>query len=142
MDDATLWWIAAGLLVAAELCTGSIYLLMLALGATAGAIAAHLGLGNTAELVIAALTGCLTTLGWYAYRRHRASRAPSVHADRSVILDIGETVQVADWDAQGQTRVQYRGASWSARYVGAQPRHPGPHRIAALHGNQLELDSL
>ena len=40
---ATWWWIAAGVLVAAELASGTFYLLMLALGAGAGGSA---GLGN------------------------------------------------------------------------------------------------
>lgn len=142
MDDATLWWIAAGLLVAAELTTGSFYLLMLALGAAAGAVAAHLGLGGTAEVAIAALTGGLATAGWYAYRRRQGGEAPDVQADRNVNLDVGETVQVQAWDEQGRTQVQYRGASWSARYIGTPPAQPGPHRIAKLHGNQLELDTL
>ncbi|MBA3625982.1 MAG: NfeD family protein, partial [Methylibium sp.] len=35
---ATLWWIAAGVLIAAELATGTFYLLLLALGATAAAL--------------------------------------------------------------------------------------------------------
>ena len=142
MDDATLWWIAAGLLVAAEMTTGSFYLLMLALGAAAGAIAAHLGLGGTAEVAIAALTGGLATAGWYLYRRNKGGEAPDVQADRNVNLDVGETVQVAAWDEQGRTQVQYRGANWSARYIGSPPALPGPHRIAKLHGNQLELDTL
>ena len=34
---STGWWLAAGVLVAAELATGTFYLLMLALGAAAGA---------------------------------------------------------------------------------------------------------
>ena len=42
---ATVWWIAAGLLVVAELASGTFYLLMLALGAGAGALAAHFALG-------------------------------------------------------------------------------------------------
>ncbi len=142
MDDATIWWIAAGLLVAAELTTGSIYLLMLAAGAAAGAISAHLGLGGTAEVAIAALTGGLGTAGWYLYRRRQGREAPDVLADRNVNLDVGETVQVSSWDANGRTQVQYRGANWTARYVGSSPAQPGPHRIAKLHGNQLELDTL
>ena len=51
---ATIWWVAAGVLVAVELATGSFYLLMLALGAAAAAIAAHLGFGiNTPEAAAA-----------------------------------------------------------------------------------------
>ncbi len=142
MSDATLWWILAGVLVAAELTTGSIYLLMLALGAAVGALAAHLGLSDTAQLTLAALSGGLGTAGWYLYRRRQGREAPDVQADRNVNLDVGETVQVSAWDEQGHTRVQYRGAAWSARYIGQPPALPGPHRIAKLQGNQLELDTL
>ena len=38
-SHATTWWIVAGVLVAAELATGTFYLLMLALGAAAAAMA-------------------------------------------------------------------------------------------------------
>ena len=41
---ATFWWLAAGGLVIAELLSGSFYLLMLALGTAAGAVAAQAGL--------------------------------------------------------------------------------------------------
>ena len=44
--DFTGWWIAVGLLVAAEMFTGTFYLLMLAIGMTAGAVAAHLRLSQ------------------------------------------------------------------------------------------------
>lgn len=142
MDDATLWWILAGVLVAAELTTGSFYLLMLALGAAAGAIAAHLGLGFTAQVVVASLTGGLSTLAWYLHRRRQAQDGPDVQANRNVNLDIGESVLVAQWDAQGLTQVQYRGANWRARFAGSGNPEPGPHRITALHGNQLELDKV
>jgi membrane protein implicated in regulation of membrane protease activity len=142
MDDATLWWILAGVLVAAELTTGSFYLLMVALGAAAGALAAHLGLSFTAQVVAASLTGGLSTLAWYLHRRRHAQDGPDVQANRNVNLDIGESVQVAQWDDQGLTQVQYRGANWRARFAGSGSPQPGPHRITALHGNQLELDKV
>ena len=44
LSGATGWWIVAGVLVAAELATGTFYLLMLALGAAAAALAAHLAI--------------------------------------------------------------------------------------------------
>ncbi|MEK9804034.1 MAG: NfeD family protein, partial [Curvibacter sp.] len=50
MADTTLWWLAAGILVAAELVTGTFYLLMLALGLGAGALAADAGLAGTVQL--------------------------------------------------------------------------------------------
>ena len=39
LSAATGWWVVAGLLVVAELSVGSFYLLMLALGGVAGAVA-------------------------------------------------------------------------------------------------------
>ena len=42
LSPATFWWVLAGVLVAAELATGTFYLLMIALGAAAAAIGAHL----------------------------------------------------------------------------------------------------
>lgn len=141
MDDSTLWWVLAGVLVAAELSTGSFYLLVLALSAAAAALGAHAGLSFTLQLVVASVTALLGTSVWYQYRRRtRAERVPA-QADRNVNLDVGETVQVQAWDAQGHCQVQYRGAQWRARYAGEGQPQPGVFRIKALNGNQLELVS-
>ena len=47
---ATVWWVLAGIAVAVELSTGTFYMLMLALGLAAGAIASHLGFEPSAGL--------------------------------------------------------------------------------------------
>ena len=39
---------------------------------------------------------------------------PGVVANRDVNLDVGQTVHVDAWGAEGECRVQYRGAAWSA----------------------------
>mgnify|MGYP006147005675 CR=1 FL=1 len=57
MADSTLWWLLAGAVVALELFTGTFYLLMLALGMAAGALAAHAGAGLAVQLVVAAGVG-------------------------------------------------------------------------------------
>ena len=57
LSASTWWWIITGVAVAAELATGTFVLLMLAIGLAAGAIAAHLGLGVTGQLVTAAVVG-------------------------------------------------------------------------------------
>ena len=54
LSAATFWWVAAGVAVAAELATGTFYLLMLALGLAAAAIAAHLGLGGSLQITVGA----------------------------------------------------------------------------------------
>jgi membrane protein implicated in regulation of membrane protease activity len=51
VSAATGWWVAAGIAVAAELGTGTFYLLMMAFGLAAAAVAAHLGLALPAQMV-------------------------------------------------------------------------------------------
>lgn len=135
---ATAWWLAAGLLVAAELLTGTFYLLMLALGAAAGALAAHAGLGAVAQVAVAALAAAGLTAGWH-WKRARAPQTAPVERNRDANLDIGETVVVRAWGADGSTQVHHRGSTWGARLApGAAPRS-GAHIIVAVQGNQLQL---
>jgi membrane protein implicated in regulation of membrane protease activity len=135
---AVFWWIAAGVLVAVELATGSFYLLMLALGAAAAALAAHAGLAFSMQLVIAALVGGGAVAVWHA-RQQRRPQAPPASANRDVNLDIGERVHVAQWQPDGTASVQYRGAQWSARYAGDGAPAPGDYVIRAVEGNRLVL---
>ena len=135
----TLWWLAAGALVAAELATATFYLLMLALGAAAAALAAHLGAGFTLQLLAAALVGGGAVALWHLGRSRRPA-APAPEANRDINLDIGESVHVAQWDSEGTARVHYRGADWSARFGGSGAPGPGRHVIRAIEGNQLVLD--
>ena len=133
-----LWWLAAGGLVAAELATGTFYLLMLAVGCVAGALAAHAGLGGTGQLTVAALVGAASTAGWH-YRRASAPRSAPVESNRDVNLDIGQTLHVEAWNADGTARVNYRGAAWSVRYAGDGAPQPGDHVIVAVQGSQLRV---
>ncbi len=134
----TLWWIAAGALVALELATGTFYLLMLAAGCAAGALAAHAGLGATTQVVTAALLGGGATVAWHLKRQRQPSSAPA-ESNRDVNLDIGQTVHVAGWQDDGTARVQYRGASWAVRRVNGHLAAPGPHVIVSVHGNELHV---
>ena len=135
--QATNWWIVAGVLVAAELATGTFYLLMLALGAVAAALAAHLGSALNGQLVAAALVGGGAVTAWRFKRGGQAAAAAPAGENRDVNLDIGETVIVTAWDADGAANVHYRGASWAVRYVGQGTPQPGAHVIQALDGNRL-----
>jgi membrane protein implicated in regulation of membrane protease activity len=138
MDGSTAmwWWVAAGALVAAEMATGTFYLLMVALGCAAGALAAHGGLGDTAQVVTAALVAALATAGWHFKRARRPRSAPVEH-NRDANLDIGRTVHVATWSPDGTARASYRGASWALRYEGPGAPAPGEHVIVSVRGNEL-----
>jgi membrane protein implicated in regulation of membrane protease activity len=132
------WWVAAGAVVVAELTTGTFYLLMVALGLAAGALAAHMGLDLNAQIITAALTSMLLTALWHFYRRRHSVSVPS-HQNRDVNLDIGEKVQVPAWSADGTARIVYRGTHWSARIAAGTVAAPGEHTIAAMEGSTLFL---
>nr|WP_280156514.1 NfeD family protein [Piscinibacter sp. XHJ-5] len=138
MSASTFWWVAAGIAVAAELTTGTFYLLMVALGLACAALAAHLGLSVSAQLVAAALVGGGATALWH-WKRAREPRSAPAERNRDVNLDIGERVHVAGWASDGTARVQYRGSTWTARLAPGATAAPGEHRVIAVEGNWLVL---
>ena len=141
LNPATLWWLMAGVTVAIELLSGTFYLLMLAIGMVAGAVAAHMGLGLTMQIVACAIVGASTVLVAYIVRRARPGD-PSARAERSVNLDVGETVFIDAWQPDGTAVVKYRGASWTAIHRPGITPATGPHRVAELVGNRLLVDPL
>ena len=138
---ATLWWVAAGVTVAAELATGTFYLLMIALGLAAGALATHLGLGVSAQVIVAALVGGGATAYWH-WRRAREPQSAPARENRDVNLDIGERVHVSAWADDRTARVQYRGSAWTARLAPGAVAAPGEHHVSAVEGNWLVLSPL
>jgi membrane protein implicated in regulation of membrane protease activity len=138
IPGSTFWWVAAGIAVAAELGTGTFYLLMIALGLAAGAVAAHLGLGDSAQIAVAAIVGAAATIAWHWHRRSGPPDVPA-RVNRDVNLDIGERVHVDAWAPDRTARVQYRGTAWTARLAPGVAPLPGEHRVAAVEGNWLVL---
>jgi membrane protein implicated in regulation of membrane protease activity len=136
LSNPTLWWLLAGALVAAELATGTFYLLMVALGAAAGALAAHAGLSGAAQVAAAALLSAAATATWH-FRRARSPRSAPSEANPDVNLDVGQRLQVPAWQADGSARVSYRGALWSVRFGGSGAPAAGEHVIVAVHGSEL-----
>jgi len=135
---STFWWVLAGLAVAAELATGTFYLLMMALGMAAGAVAAHLGLSPSLQIVTAALVGGGATALWH-WRRMQHPRSAPAAENRDVNLDVGERVCVAAWGADRTARVSYRGSMWTARLQPDAPAQSGEHVVKAVEGNWLVL---
>jgi membrane protein implicated in regulation of membrane protease activity len=62
--------------------------------------------------------------------------------DSNVHLDIGETVTVDAWDAQGHTQVKHRGAQWAAICAQGTTPELGLHRIREMQGNRLVLEKI
>ena len=139
MSFSTQWWIICGLLVAVELATGTFYLLMLALGAAAAAVMAMLGFQPTAQLLIAAIVGGGAVALWHM-KRVKADPKQPAGSNPNVNIDIGQQVQVDQWQADGSTTVRYRGAAWSARFAGEGTPNAGKFTIRAIEGSCLQLD--
>ena len=135
-EASTLWWLSAGALVAAELATGTFYLLMIALGAAAGALAAHAGLPPSGQWLTAAVIGAGATAAWHLQRRRQPKSLPSA-INPDVNIDIGQPLRVDAWASDGSARVQYRGAPWSVRFAGTGTPAPGEHVIVSVQGSQL-----
>ena len=140
MSESTIWWLLAGAAVGIELVTGTFYLLMLAIGLAAAAIAAHLGLPLTWQLVTAALVGGGAVVLWHYFRGDQGSKAPA-QSNADVHIDIGEPVFVEAWNVDGTTSVKYRGSNWAAITHGSAPS-AGQHRIKELLGNRLVLEKI
>lgn len=112
MQDYLIWTVAGITLVIIELMTGTFYLLVLGVGALAGALAAWLGAPFIVQ--VAAASGLAGLGTWWVHRWHAANRTDG---DQANAIDIGQSVLVANWinPAEGMLRIKYRGAEWDAR---------------------------
>ena len=137
MEDSTVWWLLAGAAVALELLSGSFFLLVVAIAMAAGAIAAHFDASLTQQLLSSAIVGGGGTALWYKWRRlHPRKLAAQINPD--VNLDIGQFVDVAHWEPNGQALVKYRGAQWQvALQSPAESPLPGRYKIIEIQGSLL-----
>jgi membrane protein implicated in regulation of membrane protease activity len=139
MADSTLWWLLAGAAVAVELLTGTFYLLMLAIGLVAGALAAHSGAGQAIQLVVAALVGGGAVAAWHLQRGQRPAEAPA-NANPNVNMDVGEEVHVEHWGPDHTATVRYRGANWTVVALGGTSQGPGTYRVREVVGSRLVVE--
>lgn len=126
------WLALAGILVILEMFSGTFYLLMIALGMVAGALAAWLNLSAEVQILLAALVGAVAAL---AMRRHRPRKTDAAR-DPNINLDIGQSLHISHWH-QGTARAMYRGALWDVELAhGAQAR-TGQFVIREVRGSRL-----
>ena len=136
MEPWLAWIIAGFVLVIVELVSGTFYLLVIGVGAFAGALAAWAGAGHLVQAVAAcvvALIGTALVHHWHTSRRKKESPTENM-------LDVGQSVVLENWRdaAEGLARVRYRGTTWDAR-VSADPK-PDPGAtlyIVGLEGSTL-----
>ncbi|MES2940418.1 MAG: NfeD family protein [Pseudomonadota bacterium] len=141
MAESTMWWLLAGAAVGIELLTGTFYLLMLAVGLAAGALAAHAGAELPLQLVVAAAVGGGAVAAWHVLRGKKPAPA-AASTNRDVNLDIGATVQVDLWNPDGTATVKYRGAQWTVSSFTGAPQGTGAHRVREVVGSRLVVEKI
>ena len=141
MAQSTIWWLLAGTAIGIELVTGTFYLLMLAVGLAAAAVAAHAEASTTVQIIVAAVVGSGAVLAWRAYKQTKPSSLPA-SINRDVNLDIGETVHIDAWNPDGTATVKYRGANWAVSVHAGDALASGPHRVVEVVGSRLIVQKL
>ena len=135
MADWIYWLVAAGVLVALELASGTFYLLMIAIGLAFGALMALAGFSVPAQTIAAAVVAVAATGLLYRSRLGRPARGDAAR-DPNVNMDIGQAVRVDEWH-DGRARVKYRGALWDVELGHGAIPEAGDFRIAEMHGSRL-----
>ena len=83
-----------------------------------------------------AVVGGGAVVAWHL-KRERAPKAAPASANRDVNLDVGESVHIDSWNADGIATVKYRGANWQVSLRSDAAPEPGPHVIEEVIGNRL-----
>jgi len=133
MSVEWIWWIAAAVLIGAELLTGTFYLLAVGLAVALGGLAAWLGASLPLQFAVAGVLGVALTIAAHRWRLARASPPPQAP------LDVGQAVNVETWHANGTARVAYRGSTWDAELEAPNGPHAETMYIVATRGSVLIL---
>jgi membrane protein implicated in regulation of membrane protease activity len=109
MSELWIWWIAAAVLIGAELVTGTFYLLAVGLAVAIGGLAAWLGYSHQVQFTWPGIAGVVLTAAAHQWRQKHDKPAPQQS------LDVGQSVRVLGWNPDGTARVSYRGSTVDRR---------------------------
>lgn len=144
MADWMIWMMLAGSLVILEMFSGTFYLLMISIGMACGGLVALAGEQRPMQFLMAAVVGIICTV---VLRQSRWGRRPRGDAarDPNVNLDIGQTIEVSEWDvdhgAPRRARVMYRGALWDVELEKGVSAVAGTFVIREVRGSRLIVSS-
>lgn len=139
METWMAWLALAGVVVILEMFTGTFYLLMIAVGLLAGAIAAFFTPSAPIQMIIASIVGAGATallhnskFGW--------KERKEVSTDPDVNIDIGQQLTVKTWtqkvDGIFVSRTKYRGAMWDVE-LHSDSSSAGEFIINEVQGSRL-----
>lgn len=138
MEAYWIWWLAAVVLVIAEMFSGTFYLLAVAFGLAAAGLAAYFGMAWSGQAAMAALLCSASVVAIYRWRQ----RQTKPHHQANLLYDIGQIVQIVSWSDARHARVAYRGAEWDAELSGgaACDAAKTTWRIKAMVGSHLIIE--
>ena len=128
-----MWWIVAAALIAAELLTGTFYLLVVGIAVAFGGVVALLGWSSPYQWLTASILGVIGVVALERWKRGRG-RSPDQPP-----LDIGQMVKVQSWGPGRTARVSYRGSTWDAELASPDTPQGETMYIAATRGSVLIL---
>ena len=134
------WLIVAGILLIAELLTGTFYLLMLAIAGVIAWFAMLLNFDFLAQSIVFLISASILVLFTQRLRaRLKANTKPNL-ADN---LDAGVIFTVIDW-VDGVGISHYRGSQWAVvlDVPDAQTLPDGSYRITQLDGTRIRVARL
>jgi membrane protein implicated in regulation of membrane protease activity len=111
-----LYWILTAIaLVVVELLSGTFYLLILGVAASAGAMLAWIGVSFPVQAIAATAVAVVGVVFVHAYHVRTRACAPGGNA-----IDVGQRVTIDSWinESEGLARVTYRGTVWDAKVIG------------------------
>ncbi|HZI83602.1 MAG TPA: NfeD family protein [Casimicrobiaceae bacterium] len=133
MASYWIWWIVAAALVAAELITGTFYLLVVGIAVACGGVVAWLDGGAAYQWLTASVLGVAGVIALERWKRGRG-RSPDQPS-----LDVGQRVRVESWGPARTARVSYRGSTWDAELASPDTPQSETMYIAATRGSVLIL---
>jgi len=133
MNGYWIWWIAATVLIGAELLTGTFYLLAIGIAAVLGGMVAYLGASVPLQFGDAGVLGVVLTVVAHRWRLARGTPAPQPS------LDVGQAVHVETWHPDGTARVAYRGSTWDAELAAPDVPRQETLYIVAIRRSVLVL---
>ena len=131
----SLWLIVAAALTGLEMLTGTFYLLLMAIAALAGCLAALTDFSGTQQLLAFGAFGLIEAVAFTVYRRRHPAKQPQN------FLDVGKVVVFKNVAPDGSWVVRYRGADWQARPMSEQTRQNETLIIIKTMGNILIVDN-
>jgi inner membrane protein len=133
LDLQSVWIVAGMALMIGEMITGGFFLVFIALGCFAAALAASLGAMQAAQIIICALTAVAGVALLRRPLKMRLLRSIAFSTDIGKELKLDNPVL-----PHQQTRITYQGTSWLATNLDAEPLNQGDRvTIVGMDGNVL-----